>query len=332
MSRIDRTHGAGGVSTSRLIDEIFKEAFSNEYLDALSDSAVVPGAGRLALTTDSFVVRPIFFPGGDIGRLAVCGTVNDLLMSGAEPGYITAGYILEEGLDTDDLERIVSSMAETAREAGVKVVTGDTKVVEPADPKAPGLMINTAGVGFLDGDTCVSASGIQPGDAVLLSGTLGDHHAAILSGRMGISNSIISDAAPLCEIVRHLFEAGIHVRAMRDVTRGGLATILDELAAASGRAIYIEETDIPISQDVAAFSRLLGLDPLYMGNEGKCVMLLPEEEAQQALDIIKRSKYGKDAAIIGGVTGDGTGVTMRTAIGGTRVVGPLVGEGLPRIC
>ena len=332
MSRIDRTHGAGGVSTSRLIDEIFKEAFSNEYLDALSDSAVVPGAGRLALTTDSFVVRPIFFPGGDIGRLAVCGTVNDLLMSGAEPGYITAGYILEEGLDTDDLERIVSSMAETAKEAGVKIVTGDTKVVEPADPKAPGLMINTSGVGFLDGDTVISASEIQPGDTVILSGTLGDHHAAILSGRMGISNSIVSDAAPLCELVRHLLEAGIHIHAMRDVTRGGLATILNEFAGVSGRSIYIEETALPIAQDVAAFSRLLGLDPLYMGNEGKCVILLSGAEAQQALDIIKRSKYGREAAVIGGVTDDATGVTMRTAIGGTRVIGPLVGEGLPRIC
>ena len=330
--KIDKTHGAGGVATSNLIDDIFKKAFSNEYLDALSDSAVVPGCGRLALTTDSFVVRPVFFPGGDIGRLAVCGTVNDLLMSGATPKYLTAGYILEEGLDTSDLERIVRSMAETAREAGITIVTGDTKVVEPIDPKEPGLIINTSGVGFIGDDITVAPTEIKTDDAVIVSGNLGEHHAAILSSRLSVKNNIVSDVAPLNQMVSGLIKAGIRIHAMRDITRGGLATILNEFASASGKHIRIEEAEIPVSSEVKEFSKLLGLDPLYMGNEGKCVFILPQEDAEKALNIIRSSKYGENAVMIGSVDTEKTGVTLRTAIGGEKVIGPLYGEGLPRIC
>ena len=332
MDKISKLHGAGGTATAKLIDEIFKEAFSNAYLDELSDSAVVPGAESIAMTTDSFVVKPLFYPGGDIGRLAVCGTVNDLLMSGAAPAYLTAGYILEEGLDTDDLKRIVISMAETAKEAGVQIVAGDTKVIEAADPKDPGLIINTSGVGYISEHTRVSPAKIRPGDAVILSGNLGDHHAAVLGSRMSINNRIMSDTAPLSDMITNLLGAGINIHAMRDITRGGLATILNEFVSAAGLHIQLEETAIPVSGEVAEFSRLLGLDPLYMGNEGKCVMILPQEEADSALEIIHHSRYGENACISGRVYDDTPGVTMKTRIGGEKVINPLYGEGLPRIC
>ncbi len=332
MTGVDRTHGSGGIATSKLIDEVFKKAFSNEYLNKLGDSAVVPGYDRLAVTTDSFVVKPVFFPGGDIGRLAVCGTVNDLLMSGAKPVYLTAGYILEEGLEAKALERIAHSMAETAKEAGVVIAAGDTKVVEPADPGNPGLMINTSGVGFVSEGTEISPERIRPGDAVIISGNLGDHHAAILSTRMSVKNSILSDAAPLTEMVGRLIGSGTEVHAMRDITRGGLATILNEFSDASGIHIRIEERKLPVSEEVAGFAGLLGLDPLYMGNEGKCVFILPEDQADAALDIIRSSRYGANASIIGYTDDAKQGVTMITSIGGEKVVTPLYGEGLPRIC
>ena len=332
MEKISKLHGAGGISTAKLIDEVFIGAYSNSFLEGLSDSAVVPGAERIAVTTDSFVVRPLFFPGGDIGRLAVCGTVNDLLMNGAKPEYITAGYILEEGLDIADLKRIAGSMAKTAEEAGVKIVTGDTKVIEPVDARQPGLIINTSGIGFVDDGMDISPSRIEEGDTVILSGNLGDHHAAILGSRMSIKNHIESDNAPLTEMVTGLMDNGIDIHAMRDVTRGGLATILNELAVASGKHISIEETAIPVSGEVAEFSRLLGLDPLNMGNEGKCVIILPQEESEKALNIIRNSKYGRNACRIGVVYEDATGVTLKTRIGGEKIVSPLYGEGLPRIC
>ena len=332
MSRVSNAHGAGGATTSDLIDKVFKRAFSNVYLDGLCDSSVVPGAERLAVTTDSFVVKPIFFPGGDIGRLAVCGTVNDILMSGARPVYLTAGFILEEGLDMDDLERTVVSMSETAREAGVNIIAGDTKVVGAVDPKEPGIIINTSGIGFLKEGIDISPVKIQAGDAVILSGNLGDHHAAILGSRMSIHNDILSDAAPLTEMVTELISTGCCIHAMRDVTRGGLATVLNEFAAVSGMNIEIEESAIPVSNEVKEFSSLLGLDPLYIGNEGKCIFILPQEEAEKALDKIKNSRYGENARIIGKAGSDKTGVTLKTAIGGEKIVTPLYGEGLPRIC
>ena len=327
--KITMAHGSGGKATSELISGIFSKSFHNAILDRMEDSAVVPGAQMIAMTTDSFVVTPVFFPGGDIGRLSVCGTVNDLLMSGAEPKYLTCGFIIEEGAESDDLERIANSMAETAREAGVCIVAGDTKVIEGKG----GICINTSGVGFVPQGRSISAANCETGDAVLLSGYLGEHHAAILSSRMGIQNQILSDCAPLGEIVGALFQNGIHVKALRDVTRGGLATVLNEFAAASSCCIELNEPDIPVSEPVKGFCGILGLDPLYMGNEGKLVAVVAKEDAQEAKKIICAAKYGANAAVIGSVVpGESGTLLVKTAIGGKRIVSELYGEGLPRIC
>lgn len=335
--KITMAHGSGGESTSKLIGDVFSKYFNNEYLSRLEDSAVLPSSKRIAVTTDSFVVTPIEFPGGDIGRLSVCGTVNDLLMSGSRPKYITCGCILEEGLDIDVLHRIISSMAETAREAGVLVVTGDTKVIENRGGEK-GLIINTSGVGFIDDDLEVPGpSRLCDKDAIIISGNLGDHHAAILGRRMGIESGILSDNAPLSEMVLGLIDSKIRIHAMRDVTRGGLGTVLNEFASASGCEIALNESDIPVSDAVKSFCGILGLDPVYMGNEGKMVLSVDSRDASRALDIIKNSKYGENAVIIGTVTkNDSTvkspGVVINTEIGGKRIVGLMYGEGLPRIC
>jgi hydrogenase expression/formation protein HypE len=332
-------HGSGGASTSELIDEIFiKEFGTPDQKKELEDAAVVKGASRLAMTTDSFVVTPLEFPGGDIGRLAVCGTVNDLLMRGATPKYLTCGYVLEEGLDSKVLERIVHSMAETAKEAGVKIVAGDTKVVEGNG----GLIINTAGVGFVPEELEISSVKIQPGDAVIVSGNLGDHHATILSQRMNINNNIKSDNAPLVDIVKNLiYPDGTNtdnvnpydVHCLRDVTRGGLATVLKELAESSNVGITLQEDALPVSNEVKDFYGLLGLDPLYMGNEGKLVCFVPAAQAPTALEAIRNSAYGADATIIGCVSAENSGeVLVETSIGGLRRLDVLHGEGLPRIC
>lgn len=327
--KITMAHGSGGKATSELISQIFAASFHNPVLSAMEDSAVVPGAGTLALTTDSFVVTPLFFPGGNIGRLAVCGTVNDLLMSGAVPQYLTCGFILEEGAESDDLARIAKAMAETAGEAGVTIVAGDTKVVEGRG----GVYINTAGVGFVPQGRRVSASNCREGDAVLVSGFLGEHHAAILSARMGIENEIQSDCAPLGEAVNALFQNGIAVSALRDVTRGGLATVLNEFASASSCCIALREESLPVSAAVSGFCGILGLDPLYMGNEGKFVAVVAQKDAQKALAALKTAKYGANAAIIGSVVqGEPGALLVHTSIGGTRIVPELYGEGLPRIC
>lgn len=324
--KITLSHGSGGKATSELIDKIFARNFSNPILNMMEDSAVVDGHRKIAITTDSFVVTPLFFNGGDIGRLAVCGTVNDLLMRGAVPKYITSAFIIEEGADTKTLERIAKSMAETAAEAGVTVVAGDTKVIEGNG----GVYINTAGVGFVDNENIVSTN-LQDGDSVIVSGTMGDHHATILSARMEIENNIKSDNAPLTEIVKNLIDGGIDLHCMRDVTRGGLGTVLNELANASRKGIEIEESAIPISDEVKAFSKILGLNILHMGNEGKLVAIVPSEQADKAVQLMKQSKYGENAAIIGKVT-NGDGVTLITPLGGQRKVNVLIGEGLPRIC
>lgn len=324
--KITLSHGSGGKATSELIDKIFARNFSNPILNMMEDSAVVDGHRKIAITTDSFVVTPLFFKGGDIGRLAVCGTVNDLLMRGAVPKYITSAFIIEEGADTQTLERIAKSMAETAAEAGVTVVAGDTKVIEGNG----GVYINTAGVGFVDNENIVSTN-LQDGDCVIVSGTMGDHHATILSARMEIENNIKSDNAPLTDIVKNLIDGGIDIHCMRDVTRGGLGTVLNELANASRKGIEIEESAIPISDEVKAFSKILGLNILHMGNEGKLVAVVPSEQADKAIQIMKQSKYGENAAIIGKVT-NGDGVTLITPLGGQRKVNVLIGEGLPRIC
>ena len=327
--RISMVHGSGGAATSELIGAIFAKEFASTTLDKMEDSAVVEGAGRIAVTTDSFVVTPVIFPGGDIGRLCICGTVNDLLMRGAVPKYITCGFILQEGLEVAKLQEIVHSMAECAREAGVEIVAGDTKVVSGNGE----LYINTAGVGFVPEGREVSAERVCVGDAVIVSGNLGDHHAAILGTRMGIVNDIQSDNAPLGELVEALFKAGVDVHTMRDITRGGLATVLKELAKASDTTIELQEEKLPVTPQVRDFCGLLGLDPLYMGNEGKLVALVPAEQAQKAVETLAGTKYGRDACVVGFVGEKEPGkLFLRTRIGGLRNLEVLQGEGLPRIC
>lgn len=327
--KIMMVHGSGGSATGELIDEIFDREFSNATLDQMEDSAVVPGAGQIAMTTDSFVVTPAEFRGGDIGRLCVCGTVNDLLMRGAVPKYLTCGFILEEGLDVALLKRVVHSMAKTAEEAGVHIVAGDTKVVNGNGE----LYINTAGVGFVPEGVDIAAGNARTGDAIIVSGNVGDHHAAILSERMNIDTDIESDNAPLVDIVSNLLNSGIHVHTLRDVTRGGLATVLKELSGQSKKTFVIEENKVPVTSKVADFAGLLGLDPLYMGNEGKLVAIVDSHDADKALDIIRGSEYGKNAAIIGEVKEDSEGKLIETTeLGGERELDILQGEGLPRIC
>lgn len=325
--KINLSHGSGGKSTSDLVEGIFAKHLSNDILSQMEDAAVLTVSGKIAFSTDSFVVNPVFFPGGDIGKLAVCGTVNDLLMMGAVPKYFTAGFILEEGLDTEDLERIVVSMSKAAAEAGVQMVAGDTKVIEGNG----GLYINTSGIGEIPESRTISASRCKDGDVVLLSGTLGDHHACILSSRMGIENGISSDCAPLGTLVNAMFDAGVEVKAMRDVTRGGLGTILNEIANSSGCSIELKEEQLPVSAEVQGFCDILGLDPLFMGNEGKMIAVVSGSDAEKALEAMHSAPYGKNAAIIGTV-GAGKGVSVLTRLGGKRVVDVLYGEGLPRIC
>lgn len=331
--KINMTHGSGGRSTSELITKVFARHFNNPILNKMEDAAVVSGSTRIAITTDSFVVTPLFFPGGDIGKLAVCGTVNDLSVSGAEPRYLTCGFILEEGLEIDLLEKVVASMAAAAIEAGVNIVAGDTKVIEGHG----GLIINTTGVGFVpEGAELAGARGLKEKDVILLSGTLGDHHATILSARMGIENTLQSDCAPLHRIPAALAAAGVTVRAMRDVTRGGLATVLSEFSHASGKTIEIEEESVPVSSQVRSFCGILGLDPLYMANEGKMIAVVDEKDAQTALAAMRSCRYADSAAIIGTVGGDiaagSAEVLLKTRLGGVRVLHELIGEGLPRIC
>ena len=325
--KITLAHGSGGKDTGQLINDIFAKHFANPILNMMEDSAVVDGSAKIAITTDSFVVTPLFFKGGDIGRLSICGTVNDLLMRGATPKYITAAFIIEEGADSQDLEKIAKSMADTAKEANITIVCGDTKVIEGNG----GIYINTAGVGFVKHSTDIVSTNIMEGDAIVLSGNLGDHHATILSSRMGIENNIKSDNAPLCEMVQKMLKSGIELHCMRDVTRGGLGTILNELANSARVNIELNESQIPIDEDVKAFAKILGLNVMHMGNEGKLIAVMPMKQAETAVEIIKSSKYGENAAIIGRVN-HGHGVTLITPIGGKRQVNVLYGEGLPRIC
>lgn len=324
--KITLAHGSGGQSTKELIEKIFAASYNNPVLDMMEDSAVVGGAAKIAVTTDSFVVEPVFFNGGDIGRLAVCGTVNDLLMRGSVPKYLTSAFIIEEGADIDDLKKIAESMAQTAKEANVQIIAGDTKVINGNG----GIYINTAGVGFIDGSD-YSSEQCTVGDVIIVSGCLGDHHSAILSHRMGIKNDIKSDVAPLCEMVAALKSNNCEVHALRDVTRGGLGTVLNELADASHTMFEINEAALPVNEQVRSLVKLLGLNIFHMGNEGKLVAIVAAKDAEKALCAIRSSKYGESAAIIGQVT-DGTGVTVNTALGGRKKVGILIGEGLPRIC
>lgn len=327
-------HGSGGRATHELVERLFARFLKNPFLDAMNDSAVMDFPGcRLAFTTDSYVVDPVIFPGGNIGSLAVHGTINDLAMSGARPLYLTAGFILEEGLEMPLLELIVESMADAAREAGVLVVAGDTKVV----PKGKGdkVFINTAGVGVVPPGVVLGGQNARPGDAVLINGTIGDHGTAVLCAREGLSmeGEIRSDSAPLHTLTARLLQScpGIHV--LRDPTRGGVATTLNEIAGRSRVGILLDEQALPIGADVAGACEILGLDPLYMANEGKVLVFLPREEAEKALETMRQHPLGRDAAFIGEVTADNPGrVVLRTRIGGHRVVDMLRGEPLPRIC
>ncbi len=325
--KITMAHGSGGRSTSQLIDEIFRASSSNPVLDMMEDSAVVDGDTKIAVTTDSFVVTPLTFKGGDIGRLAVCGTVNDLLMRGAVPKYITTAYIIEEGADTGTLKLIAESLERTAKEAGVTVIAGDTKVIEGSG----GVYINTTGVGFVKDGADIKSANCRKGDALIVSGTLGDHHAAILSERMNIENNIKSDCAPLCEMVQNMMSAGVHIHAMRDITRGGLGTVLCEFAKNADCGFEIDEDKIPITPEVRGFCKILGLNVMHMGNEGKLLAVVSESDARKALEIIRNSRYGENAAIVGRVVKGGD-VTLITPLGGRRKVTELYGEGLPRIC
>jgi hydrogenase expression/formation protein HypE len=329
-------HGSGGSMTHNLVRDLFYAAFDNEPLLAGDDSATLEpptGSGRLALTTDSHIVAPLIFPGGDIGRLAVCGTVNDLAMVGARPLGLTAGFILEEGLPIATLRIVIESMRQAADEAGIRIVAGDTKVVERG--KGDGLFINTSGLGWVPAGREISGRNAQPGDAVLLTGPIGDHGIAVLTARGGLAleTDVRSDVAPLNRLIDALLSAVDDVHVLRDPTRGGVATALNEIARQSGVAIQLDETAIPVDPSVESACELLGLDPLYVANEGKALILLPEARAQAALQLLRSQRYGEGSVQIGGVRAAPAGrVLMRTAIGGTRVVDTLAGEMLPRIC
>jgi len=331
--RILLAHGSGGKLAHELIEKVLLKPLSNPLLDRLDDSAVVPFSGRLAFTTDSYVVNPIFFPGGDIGRLAVCGTVNDLSMVGATPLFLSLAFIIEEGLLVDELERVLVSVQAAASEAQIQIITGDTKVVNRGS--ADRLFVNTAGVGRVPEGIDISGSNAKPGDKVILSGTIGDHGIAVLSQRegLGFSTKLESDCAPLNGLVAEMMAASTRIHSLRDPTRGGLATTLNELAAQSKVGIRIEEEAIPVRDEVRGACEMLGIDPLYVANEGKLVALVAAEDAEAVLERMRRHRYGTDAAIIGEVRPDHPGrVVMKTTLGASRIVDMLVGDPLPRIC
>ncbi|WP_405431464.1 hydrogenase expression/formation protein HypE [Micromonospora sp. NBC_00617] len=333
-SRITLAHGAGGKATHSLVEGLFVEAFRNPTLEALEDSAVLSvGTGRLAFTTDSYVVSPLFFPGGDIGDLAVNGTVNDLAVSGARPLYLSAGFILEEGFPVADLRRITASMAAAAARAGVQVVTGDTKVVQRG--KADGCYVSTAGVGVLERPLSLGAAHIRPGDAVVVSGPIGDHGVTIMlaRGELDIAADLASDTAALPGLVDALLDAAPGVRLLRDATRGGVATVLNEMAQAAQVSVIVDEASVPVRPAVTGACELLGIDPLYVACEGRLVAVVDGTQAEAALAALRGHPLGEGAAVIGRVAADPPGmVLLRTAFGGTRVVDMLVGDPLPRIC
>lgn len=331
MDKILLGHGSGGKLMHELIRQHFSPAFG---IEGAGDSAVVTvPTSRLAYTTDSYVVTPLFFPGGNIGDLAVNGTVNDLAVSGAEPLYLTAGFVIEEGFPLSDLKTIVSTMSEAASKAGVKIVAGDTKVVNKG--KADGIFINTSGVGSLPDGRVIAASDIRPGDKVIISGEIGSHGVSVLSERNGLSFNppIVSDTRPLNNLVRAMYDVTKEIRFMRDPTRGGLATTLKEAALESGLCIRIKEQSLPVPQGVKGACSLLGLDPLYVANEGVLIAVVDPSAADALLSAMKQQEHGKHSAIIGTVAGSPSGmVLLKTTIGGTRIIDMLQGEQLPRIC
>jgi hydrogenase expression/formation protein HypE len=336
--RIVLSHGSGGKATQTLIEAVFLDAFRNPLLEPLEDAAelgveLATAGSRLALTTDSYVVSPLFFPGGDIGDLAVNGTVNDLAVSGATPLYLTAGFILEEGFPVADLIRIVDSMKSAAAAAGVSIVTGDTKVVQRG--KADGCYINTAGVGVIDHPRPLGVATARPGDAVLVSGRIGEHGITIMlaRGELDIEADLTSDTAPVHGLVAELLAATPGVRAMRDATRGGVATILNEVARAAHVSVVVDEAAVPVGAEVRGASELLGIDPLYVACEGRIVVIVDGAEAAAALAALRRHPLGEQAAMIGRIKADPPGlVLLNTVFGGTRICDLLVGDPLPRIC
>ena len=332
--RITMSHGAGGKATQTLIEAVFLDTFRNPLLEPLEDAARLHVNGAsVALTTDSYVVSPLFFPGGDIGDLAVNGTVNDLSMAGAVPLYLSAGFILEEGFPVADLTRIAASMQAAAQRAGVQIVTGDTKVVERG--KADGCYINTAGVGVIERGVSLGVARARPGDVILVSGPIGDHGVTIMlaRGELDIEADVVSDTAPLNGLVSDLLGAVPGIRALRDATRGGVATILNEIASAAGVGVLVTENDIPVRPAVRGASELLGIDPMYVACEGTLVAVVDGASADAALAALRAHPQGREAAVIGRVTADPPGIVqLKTSFGGTRIVDLLVGDPLPRIC
>jgi hydrogenase expression/formation protein HypE len=332
--RITMSHGAGGKATQSLIEAIFLDAFRNPLLEPLEDAARLDiGASRLALTTDSYVVSPLFFPGGNIGDLAVNGTVNDLAVAGATPLYLSAGFILEEGFPVADLTAITASMRAAAQAAGVQIVTGDTKVVQMG--KADGCYINTAGVGLVEPGVELGVAAARPGDAIIVSGPIGDHGVTILlaRGELDIEADLVSDTAPLNGLVSSLLAQTQGVRALRDATRGGVATILNEIARAADVGVLVSEDAIPVRTEVRGAAELLGIDPMYVACEGRMVVVVDPAQADAALAALHAHQDGAEAAVIGHVVSEPAGVVqLRTAFGGTRIVDLLVGDPLPRIC
>jgi hydrogenase expression/formation protein HypE len=332
--RITMSHGSGGKATQTLIEAIFLDAFRNPLLEPLEDSAELRlGGQRVALTTDSYVVAPLFFPGGDIGDLAVNGTVNDLSVAGATPLYLSAGFILEEGFPVADLARVTESMRDAAAAAGVSVVTGDTKVVQRG--KADGCYINTAGVGLIERDVTLGVATARPGDTILVSGPIGDHGITIMlaRGELDIEADVCSDTAALNGLVASLLNAVPQTRAMRDATRGGVATILNEIARAAQAGVLVSEDAIPVRDEVRGACELLGIDPMYVACEGRLVAVVPPDTADRALKALRSHPLGEQAAAIGQVSAEQPGIVrLKTAFGGTRIVDLLVGDPLPRIC
>lgn len=334
VSIITLNHGNGGKGTSELLHNIFYKYFKNEVLLKQGDSSIIDSInGKLAVTTDSYVIDPIFFPGGDIGKLSICGTVNDLAVSGAKPLYITAGFIIEEGLSMEDLESVVQSMADTAAKCKVKIIAGDTKVV----PKGKGdkLYINTAGVGVLNDDRDLRDKYICEGDKIIVSGTMGEHGIAIFCKREGMcfETNIKSDCNPLNFLIDEVLKEKVNVKFIRDITRGGLATILNEISHEKNKSIIINERDIPIREDVMATCEILGFDPLYIANEGKVLIVVSKEDCNKVLEIMKNNPLGKDAAIIGEfIEESNEKVYLKTKYNGTRVLSMLEEELIPRIC
>src|ERR1700750_3283306 len=332
--RITMSHGAGGKATHTLIEAIFLDAFRNPLLEPLEDAARLQlDRSQVALTTDSYVVSPLFFPGGDIGDLAVNGTVKDLAMAGARPLYLSAGFILEEAFPVADLSRIVQSMRAAADAAGVQVVTGDTKVVERG--KADGCYVNTAGVGVIERDVHLGVANAVPGDAIIVSGPIGDHGVTIMlaRGELDIEADLRSDTAPLAGLAAALLDSVPGVRALRDATRGGVATILNEIAKSADVGVLVSEDEIPVRAEVRGASELLGIDPMYVACEGRLVAVVPGESADRAVAALRAHPLGEQAAVIGHVRAEQPGIVqLKTAFGGTRIVDLLVGDPLPRIC